>query len=527
MEVKDSDEKPEEDVSRDGVNGVSEANKWEEASADKDTAPPSESDMKSGAVPLPSQNDTVTSPGNNTETPNTEPPSVNAEEDPTPTPPTIEDPEPEPTSTDKKSKKKKKKGKGGSGLNAEETVVAEPVAEEERSGSEAKLEPDLMEETAKVEPEMTEVPQGEMEPIQEAQTTIGAVPDEAHPEDSQDVSTAKEEPKSVEVNNASEQSLKQEQTAEPTPIVKEADNTALLAAQQRITALEAQITELAHSQEKAASLEHDLDERSKRISSLEADVSRLREVEELARKREEEVSALRRELEEVREDASAESARLIDEVKRLNREVEERLERQRERERGLEIEVNRLKQVRSYFRRLEVVLNESQEHHEVVAAQDDSEAELAQMKDQHSDLLREKAQLEEAHGTLQTAHDELSAALQANEKELDNLRLQLAERTTALTESTTRVGTLESSTATLTAAQESLRAQLAKETKRAEGAQSSREALLVDNQGLMSQLEEMRERNGQVMKDLAELGEERDALAGTVDKLEVCCHLAA
>jgi chromosome segregation ATPase len=168
------------------------------------------------------------------------------------------------------------------------------------------------------------------------------------------------------------------------------------------------------------------------------------------------------------------------------------------------------------------MLIESQEHHEVTAAQDDSEAELSQMKDQHSDLLREKARLEDANGTLRTAHDELSSALQANEKELDNLRLQLAESTTSLTESTRRVGTLESSTAALTAAQETLRAQLAKETKRAEGAQNSREALLVDNQGLMSQLEEMRERNGQVMKDLAELGEERDALTGTVDKLEVC-----
>lgn len=129
--------------------------------------------------------------------------------------------------------------------------------------------------------------------------------------------------------------------------------------------------------------------------------------------------------------------------------------------------------------------------------------------------------MEEAHGSLQTAHDELSTTLLANEKELDGLRSRLAESTTALTESTKRVGTLESSTATLNAAQETLRGQLAKETKRADGAQSSREALLVDNQGLLSQLEEMRERNAQVMKDLAELGEERDALLNTVGKLEV------
>jgi hypothetical protein len=39
----------------------------------------------------------------------------------------------------------------------------------------------------------------------------------------------------------------------------------------------------------------------------------------------------------------------------------------------------------------------------------------------------------------------------------------------------------------------------------------------------------MRERNGQIMKELVELGEERDALKGNVAKLEVsvCCGKCA
>lgn len=301
----------------------------------------SNSATKSGELPPPSQKDTVDATKVDSETPNPEllvptvpEPDVPEVIDPSPTPPTIEDAEPEPTNNDKKSKKKKKKGKAASGLNTEDAVVAE----EDSSVSPAKVEPEVREEATL-----------KAEPAQEAKSAVDTVSDEAH-EEKEVVPIAQEEPEAQRSSHGivkAEPSMVEETPAEPTSTPKELNSAALVAAQQRIAALEAEITELAHNQEKAASLEHDHAERGKRIQELERDLSRLAEVEELAVKREDEVTTLTQQLDEAKENASTEGSRLKEEVTRLNKEVEERLERQRERERGLEMEVNRLKQVRS------------------------------------------------------------------------------------------------------------------------------------------------------------------------------------
>lgn len=136
-------------------------------------------------------------------------------------------------------------------------------------------------------------------------------------------------------------------------------------------------------------------------------------------------------------------------------------------------------------------------------------------------MIRERDQLQLSHDTLKTAHQDLTKSSDATTTELESLRKRLTDAETALTESVAQVGTLEAAAAAAKGKHDTLKSQLAKETKRAEAAHTSREALLAENQGLLSQLEEMRERNGQIMKELVELGEERDGLASSVSKLEV------
>lgn len=407
--------------------------------------------------------------------------------------PTVPEPTPPPpnddsstASTDKKSKKKKKKTK----------ATAEPTADD-ATGEESVLVPDAPEREERI-----------------AEDTATSQPDD------QPVLPREQEPVSP-LNGNDPTPTASPITPEPTTSPAHDPTAALLAAQARLTALESSTSEeLTHTRAQVTSLESTNTTQTTRIADLER---RLSDAEHLAKERDDQLVALR----------SREAAAVLDaervrgerdaEVRRLEREVEERLERQRERERGLEIEVNRLKQVRrgSSCCVVHSGLIGVQEHLEVVAAKEDSEAELTAIRDQHADLAREKERLEASHETLRTAHDDLTTSSQTTTSEMNTLRARLADADTALTKSTTRIHTLESSSAELERKRETLHAQLGKEMKRAEAAQTSREALLVENQGLLSQLEEMRERNGQVMKELVEVGEERDALVGSVGKLEV------
>jgi hypothetical protein len=255
---------------------------------------------------------------------------------PEPTKAGANDAEPETSSTDKKSKKKKKKAKAVAETNEEDAVVVEEKSEE----------------PARKEPEQE---QGSVAVL------VNETPKAAMQEDLTDTKEEPREPSNGKDFGLAETAMSAENLPEPKAtsaknlpgpkVENPISSKALVAAQDRIAALETEISALAHTQGQVTSLEETNAAHSSRIAELESQLARLDELEHLASEREREVSTLRRRLEEEVERAGDEAEQMRherdEEVHRLEREVEERLERQRERERGLEMEVNRLKQVRS------------------------------------------------------------------------------------------------------------------------------------------------------------------------------------
>lgn len=253
---------------------------------------------------------------------------------PEPTKAAANDAEPETSSTDKKSKKKKKKAKATAETNEEDATVAEKS--EDSASNEPERKQGIVEKLVDETPETA---------VQEEHSDAKDKPRASNGKDSGLAETAMSaenlpEPKATSAKNL------------PGPKVENPiSSKALVAAQDRIAALETEISALARTQGQVTSLEETNAAHSSRIAELESQLARLDELEHLASEREREVSTLRRRLEEEVERAGDEAEQMRherdEEVHRLEREVEERLERQRERERGLEIEVNRLKQVRS------------------------------------------------------------------------------------------------------------------------------------------------------------------------------------
>lgn len=143
------------------------------------------------------------------------------------------------------------------------------------------------------------------------------------------------------------------------------------------------------------------------------------------------------------------------------------------------------------------------------------------MKEKHTGALKQLESLQKTHDSLQAEHETLQDSLKSTTAELDSTRDLLSSATTARTASDARVEELSASVSSLTEARDALQLQLGKESKRCEQAVTQRGALLQDNQGLLAQLEEMRERNGELMKDLVTVTEERDVLQVSVKKLEV------
>lgn len=160
------------------------------------------------------------------------------------------------------------------------------------------------------------------------------------------------------------------------------------------------------------------------------------------------------------------------------------------------------------------------------AGKEETEASLAGVREQHSGALEQLQGLQQTHDSLRADQEALQASLTSTTAELESTRDRLTSATTALAASDARAEALNVSVSSLTEARDALQLQLGKESKRCEQAVTQRGALLQDNQGLLAQLEEMRERNGELMKDLVTVTEERDALQASVRRLEVSYEVA-
>ncbi|KAJ9105812.1 hypothetical protein QFC19_003380 [Naganishia cerealis] len=293
-------------------------------------------------------------------------------------------------------------------------------------------------------------------------------------------------------------------TEEPQPPVITSDSTILAAAQEELATLKTQLSVLSHIRDAATHLEEEnttlrasvdgLTERLERMEIIEAEhAERHAEVEALN----EQLEAAEERAEEARQEA-ARGNRERENAERRAKEAEERLDRQRERESGLEVEVNRLKQ----------------------AEKEDSEISLAGVREQHSEAVEKLDGLQRTYDSLKADQETLQASLTSTSIELESTRDRLSSTTAALTASEAQAQELSASVSGLTEARDALQTQLAKETKRCEQAVNQRSALLQDNQGLLAQLEEMRERNGELMKELVAATEERSALQASVKRLE-------
>lgn len=213
-------------------------------------------------------------------------------------------------------------------------------------------------------------------------------------------------------------------------------------------------------------------------------------------------------LESLRKDLKRAEKRIVEAEEKGQtdlKEIQSRLDRQREREGGLEGEIARLKQA----------------HSEVDSTRTDLEGKLETIKNQYDVSQRELSTLQETHAGLQSSHADLTKRLGTMTRDLAEAQTSATTFQGLNTSHSAKISLLETSLATSTTEVESLKSELAVQKKKADQAAESRGGLQKDNRELLDQLEEMRGRLGEVIKEREEAVQRSAELQKRVTEIEV------
>ncbi|ORY29119.1 hypothetical protein BCR39DRAFT_598805 [Naematelia encephala] len=255
-------------------------------------------------------------------------------------------------------------------------------------------------------------------------------------------------------------------------------------------------------------LEEEKRELEEKLTKAEMDGTRVKKLEENIEKVHEERDNMLFERDLlIKERDDAEAGRIACEEGVAGRvgDVEKQLERARERESGLEAEIARLRQSNTELNgKVDSITSELDSER---AKAGESSTSFSTLRNDHEALQSTHLSLQSEHDKLRSTHEQVSSTYAALKAEHD-----------ATSSSSTDLSSTLSSTRTEL---EKTRNNLEKATKRAEEAERKRVALQGENDELVKQLEEIRERIMQVVEEKAELANILDTERRATSQLEL------
>jgi chromosome segregation ATPase len=138
---------------------------------------------------------------------------------------------------------------------------------------------------------------------------------------------------------------------------------------------------------------------------------------------------------------------------------------------------------------------------EAESVQKDTEKTHFELKTEHDRVKSTLDSLQTTHDSLKSAHDDLGRSLAETQSSSGTLQRDLEAANKGRQAAELRVKEVEDALTASSASVISLKKQLDAATKRVEQGAAQRKGLKEDNEGLMSQLEEMRTRLSEVMQE--------------------------